>query len=95
MRMSAWSRITETRAKFLFFPITIFYWGVIFWRNFFYNLNFFVSRRVPAKVISIGNLVEGVKVNDIIHHDSHAGNGITWKDKLYHVITIRDVVIVE
>ena len=57
--MSAWSRITETRAKFLFFPITIFYWGVIFWRNFFYNLNFLVSRRVPAKVISIGNITAG------------------------------------
>ena len=57
--MSAWSRITETRAKFLFLPITIFYWGVIFWRNIFYNLNFFVSRRVPATVISIGNLTAG------------------------------------
>ena len=57
--MSAWSRITETRAKFLFFPITIFYWGVIFWRNIFYNFNFFVSRRVPAKVISIGNITAG------------------------------------
>jgi len=57
--MSAWSRITETRAKFLFFPITIFYWGVIFWRNIFYNLNFFVSRSVPAKVISIGNITAG------------------------------------
>ena len=57
--MSAWSRITETRVKFLFFPITIFYWGVIFWRNIFYNFNFFVSRRVPAKVISIGNITAG------------------------------------
>ena len=57
--MSAWSRITETRAKFLFFPITIFYWGVIFWRNIFYNFNFFVSRRVPAKIISIGNITAG------------------------------------
>jgi len=57
--MSAWSRITETRAKFLFFPVTIFYWGVIFWRNIFYNFNFFVSRRVPAKVISIGNITAG------------------------------------
>jgi len=53
------------------------------------------NRYLKAKVISIGNLVEGVSVNDIIHFDSHAGNGLTWKDKLYHVITIRDVVIVE
>jgi len=53
------------------------------------------NRYLKAKVISIGNLVEGVKVGDIVHHDSNAGNGISWKDKLYHVITIRDVVIVE
>ena len=53
------------------------------------------NRYLKAKVISIGNLVEGVKVDDTIHHDSHAGNGLTWKDKLYHVITIKDVVIVE
>jgi len=53
------------------------------------------NRYLKAKVISVGNLVEGVKVNDVVHHDSHAGNGMTWKDKLYHVITIRDVVLVE
>jgi co-chaperonin GroES (HSP10) len=53
------------------------------------------NRYLKAKVISVGNLVEGVKNGDTIHHDSHAGNGMTWKDKLYHVITIRDVVIVE
>ena len=53
------------------------------------------NRYLKAKIISCGNLVEGVKVGDIVHHDSHAGNGMTWKDKLYHVITIRDVVLVE
>jgi len=53
------------------------------------------NRYLKAKIISIGNLVEGVSVGDIVHFDSHAGNGLTWKDKLYHVITIRDVVIVE
>lgn len=53
------------------------------------------NRYARAKVLSVGNLVEGVSVYDIIHHDTHAGNSITWKDKLYHIITIRDVVIVE
>ena len=57
--MSGWSKITETRAKFLFFPITLFYWGVIFWRNIFYNFNFFVSRKIPTKVVSVGNITAG------------------------------------
>ena len=57
--MSAWSRITETKVKFIFFPITLFYWGVIFWRNVFYNFRFFVSRKVPSKIISVGNLTAG------------------------------------
>ena len=57
--MSGWSKITETRAKFLFFPITLFYWGVIFWRNIFYNLNFFVSRKIPTKLVSVGNITAG------------------------------------
>ena len=57
--MSGWSKITETKIKFLFFPITLFYWGVIFWRNIFYNLNFFVSRKIPTKVISVGNITAG------------------------------------
>tara|TARA_Y100001960_G_scaffold192740_1_gene201750 strand:- start:135 stop:1172 length:1038 start_codon:yes stop_codon:yes gene_type:complete len=57
--VSGWSKITETRAKFLFFPITLFYWGVIFWRNIFYNFNFFVSRKIPTKVVSVGNITAG------------------------------------
>ncbi|MED5433824.1 MAG: tetraacyldisaccharide 4'-kinase [Candidatus Neomarinimicrobiota bacterium] len=57
--MSGWSRITEKKVKFLLFPITLFYWGVIYWRNLFYNLNFFVSRKIPTKVISVGNITAG------------------------------------
>tara|TARA_Y100000746_G_scaffold111272_1_gene95232 strand:+ start:5294 stop:6331 length:1038 start_codon:yes stop_codon:yes gene_type:complete len=57
--VSGWSKITETKIKFLFFPITLFYWGVIFWRNIFYNFSFFVSRKIPAKVISVGNITAG------------------------------------
>jgi co-chaperonin GroES (HSP10) len=53
------------------------------------------NRYLKAKIISIGNLVQGVKVDDIIHFDAHAGNGMTWKDKLYHIITLKDVVLVE
>ena len=53
------------------------------------------NRYIKAKIITIGNLVEGVKVDDIIHYDKHAGHGITWKDKLYHVIKSPDIVLVE
>jgi tetraacyldisaccharide 4'-kinase len=35
------------------------YWGILFWRNFFYNRGFFVSRKLPAKVISVGNITTG------------------------------------
>jgi tetraacyldisaccharide 4'-kinase len=35
------------------------YWGILFWRNLFYNVGFFVSRKLPTKVISIGNITTG------------------------------------
>jgi len=53
------------------------------------------NRYVKAKIISVGNLVEGLEDNDIIYYDKHAGHGITWADTMYHVIRARDVVLVE
>jgi|TARA_R100000482_G_scaffold114354_1_gene57173 co-chaperonin GroES (HSP10) len=53
------------------------------------------NRYLRAKVISCGNLVEGLSEGDIIRYDKHAGFGIDHKDKMYYVITIRDVVVVE
>ena len=53
------------------------------------------NRYLKAKIISWGNLVEGLKDNDIIYYDKHAGHGITWADTMYHVIRARDVVLVE
>ena len=53
------------------------------------------NRYLKAKIISRGNLVEGLKDGDIIHYDKHAGHGITWKDVLYQVIKAEDVVLVE
>ena len=50
---------------------------------------------LKAKVIYDGSLSEVVKDGDIIHYDKHAGHGIDWKDKMYYVISIRDVVLVE
>ena len=53
------------------------------------------NRYIKAKVISIGNLVEGVKENDIIYYDKHAGHGVQHKDILYHVIRSGDVVLID
>ena len=53
------------------------------------------NRYIKAKVISIGNLVEGIKENDVVYYDKHAGHGIQHKDKFYHVIKQMDVVIID
>ena len=53
------------------------------------------NRYLKAKVISTGNLVEGIQENDIIYYDKHAGHGIQHKDKLYGVIKQMDVVLID
>ena len=53
------------------------------------------NRYIKAKVISTGNLVEGIKDGDVIHYDKHAGHGIQYKDKLYFVIKASDIVLVD
>ena len=52
------------------------------------------NRYSKAKIITTGNLVEGLKDGDTIYYDKHAGHGISWKDELYHVIRSNDVVLV-
>lgn len=51
-------------------------------------------RYLRGKVISIGNLVQGVTNDDIIYYDRHAGHGVEYNGMLYHVIKQQDVVIV-
>ena len=53
------------------------------------------NRYLKAKIISTGNLVEGLQDGEIVYYDKHAGHGISYKDKLYQVIQSRDVVLVE
>ena len=53
------------------------------------------NRYLKAKIISCGNLVEGLKDEDTIYYDKHAGHDISWKDTLYRVIQDRDVVLVD
>ena len=53
------------------------------------------NRYKKANIISVGNLVEGVKNGDVIFYDKHAGHDIAHNDKLYRVIRMRDIVLVE
>ena len=53
------------------------------------------NRYLKAKVVSIGNNVEGIEEGDIIYYDKHAGHGIQHKDKFYGVIKQMDVVLID
>lgn len=53
------------------------------------------NRYIKANVISVGNLVEGVKNNDVVFYDKHAGHGVQYKETLYHVIRSGDVVLID
>ena len=53
------------------------------------------NRYLKAKVISIGNIVEGIKEGDVIYYDKHAGHGIQHKNKFYGVIKQTDVVLID
>jgi co-chaperonin GroES (HSP10) len=52
-------------------------------------------RYLKGEVISAGDQVPNIKPGDIVRYDKHAGHGIEYNDKLYYVIKISDVVIVE
>jgi co-chaperonin GroES (HSP10) len=53
------------------------------------------NRYIKATVISVGNLVEGIKDNDVVFYDKHAGHGVQYKETLYHVIRSGDVVLID
>ena len=53
------------------------------------------NRYKKANIISVGNIVEGVKEGDSIFYDKHAGHDIGYNDELYRVIRMRDIVLVE
>ena len=53
------------------------------------------NRYIKAKAISVGNLVEGIKQEDIVYYDKHAGHGVQYKDILYQVIRSGDVVLID
>ncbi len=47
-----------------------------------------------AKVISVGKDVRGVKNKDLIYFDQHGASKIEINKNIYHVIKLRDVVVV-
>ena len=51
-------------------------------------------RYVEAKVISVGEEINGLKENDSIYYDRHAGHSIEIENKTYQVIKAQDVVVV-
>ena len=52
------------------------------------------NRYLKANIISCGNLVEGLKDNDVVYYDKHAGHDISFNNELYRVIRDMDVVLV-
>ncbi|MDD9880272.1 MAG: tetraacyldisaccharide 4'-kinase [Candidatus Marinimicrobia bacterium] len=54
-----WKNQIEPKFRYALFPLALLYWGITFWRNLFYSMGFFVTRKLPAKVISVGNITSG------------------------------------
>ena len=52
-------------------------------------------RYLKAKVISAGPMADILKKDDVVRYDKHAGHGIEWKDNLYYVLKLGDIVLVE
>jgi len=53
------------------------------------------NRYKKANIISVGNLVEVVKIGDSVYYDAVAGHDIAYDNNMYRVIRARDIVIVE
>ena len=53
------------------------------------------NRYIKAKIISCGNLVEGLQNGNMIYYDKHAGHDVQYKDILYRVIRSGDVVLID
>ena len=49
----------KKQCTWLLFPFAILYWGIIFLRNLFYDLNLFTIHKAPCKIISVGNISTG------------------------------------
>jgi co-chaperonin GroES (HSP10) len=50
-------------------------------------------RYIQAKVLSVGQEVVGIKKDDLIFYDRHAGHKVEVDKQIYHVIRLGDVVV--
>ena len=53
------------------------------------------NRYKKAKVVSVGNLADIIKVNMVVMYDKHAGHDIDCYGTMYRVIRLRDIVLVD
>ena len=53
------------------------------------------NRYRKANIVSVGNMVEIVTKGQIIYYEGVSGHDIAYNDKLYRVIRMRDIVLVE
>jgi co-chaperonin GroES (HSP10) len=53
------------------------------------------TRYNKAKVLSVGDKIDVINKGDIVWYDKHNGHGIQFDDKLYYVVNLGDIVIVE
>ena len=51
-------------------------------------------RYIEATIVSVGDEIVGLKENDSIYFDRHAGHKIEVNKDTYHVIKASDVVVV-
>ena len=51
-------------------------------------------RYLEAKVLNVGDDIIGIKPDDIIFYDRHAGHLIEIGKNSYHVIKLQDIVVV-
>lgn len=52
-------------------------------------------RYIKGRVVSVGDQIDMLQDGDIVRYDKHAGHGIEWNDKLYYVLKISDIVLIE
>ena len=53
------------------------------------------NRYKKARVVSVGNLAELIKVGSVVMYDMHAGHDIDYYCIMYRVIKLRDIVLVD
>jgi len=51
-------------------------------------------RYKKATIFSISSDIKGLKKDDIIYYDKHAGHGVEFDKEKYTVIKLQDVVVV-